>query len=326
MTPFPPAESRQAHGQPAGRMLRLNLRRNCQRNVAGNVGLRSPQQEEPLVKSRLPLVRFLIIGAVVAAILSQFLRPSLVGQWYWASALEKLDAGENDQAIELGEQALRWSGDTPAMRLRMAELLYRAGRNDEALALLEKSGEISGDDVSYLEMQGFLLSRMGEHEEALALADKLIEAAQAGKFHLHRALNIRAYTTALAWSDSTELPKESLDRALNDVGEAIKIYGAEASYLDTRGYVKHFAGDDAGALQDLNTAIEMYAAALTKVEDEEEAWGSMKQVRLQQMRGVLGVLYHHRGETLKSLGRQEDADKDFQQAQQLGYSRLKGHW
>ncbi|WP_146118952.1 tetratricopeptide repeat protein [Blastopirellula marina] len=278
------------------------------------------------MKSRLPLLRLLLISLVVVAILSQFLRPSLVGQWYWASALEKLDAGENDQAIELGEQALSWSGDSPQAHLRMAELFYRVGRTDEALALLEKSDEFSSDDLTYLEMKGFLLSRMGKHEEALALADKLIEQAKAGKFHLHRALNIRAYSTALAWSDDAGLPPESLDRALNDIGESIKIYGVEASYLDTRGYVKHFAGDNEGALQDLNTAVEMYDAALVKLAEEEEVWGSMKEVRLQQMRGVLGVLYHHRGETLQALGRDEEAEKDLKRADRLGYSRLKGHW
>ncbi|MCC9605778.1 tetratricopeptide repeat protein [Blastopirellula sp. JC732] len=278
------------------------------------------------MKSRLPLVRLLIVSAIVLAIVSQFLRPSLVVGWYWASALEKLEAGENDQAIELGQKALEWSGDSPEMHLRMAELLYRAGRNEEARELLEKSDQGASEDLSYLEMKSFLLSRLGDHQGSIAVADKLIEQAQEGKFHLHRALNIRAYSTALAWSDGADLPKESLDQALEDIDQAIKIYGAEASYLDTRGYVKHFAGDNEGGLNDLNIAIEMYEASLAKVEEEEEVWGTMKEMRIRQIRSVIGVLYHHRGETLQALGRNDEAESDLKKADQMGYSRLKGHW
>ncbi|UUO07564.1 tetratricopeptide repeat protein [Blastopirellula sp. J2-11] len=278
------------------------------------------------MKSRLPLLRYVILAVVVAAILSQLFRPALVAQWYWASALEQLEAGDNDAAVRLGETALDWSGDSPEMHLRMAELLYRTGRKEEAIALVEKSEDFAADQLTYLEMEGYLLSRLGQHEKALALADTLVEKANAGEYHLHRALNGRAYATALAWSDGANLPQESLDRALDDINKAMKIYGVEASYLDTRGYVKHFAGDNEGALNDLNSAIELYEASIAKVEQENDDWGTMKQMRLQQMRGALGVLYHHRGETLQALDRDDDASQDMQQAEKLGYGRQVGHW
>ncbi|TWT39320.1 tetratricopeptide repeat protein [Blastopirellula retiformator] len=278
------------------------------------------------MKSRLLWIRTLLVAAIVFVVLSQLLRPSLVGQWYWASALEKLEAGENDQAIELGQKAVDWSGDSAAMRMRMAELLYRVERNEEALALLEPAEESEEEDVTLLPMKNFLLSRMGEHERALALADDLIAAADEGKFHRHRALNNRAYATALALSDDAELPPEALEQAQKDIEEAIGIYGADASYLDTRGYVKHFAGDNEGAVGDLNVAIEIYQSLINQVEEEEDVWGTMKEMRLKQAQGMIGVLYHHRGEALKALGREEDAKRDFEQADKMGYSRQKGHW
>ncbi|WP_161603303.1 tetratricopeptide repeat protein [Blastopirellula marina] len=278
------------------------------------------------MKSRLPLVRYVILAVIVAAILSQLFRPALVAQWYWASALEKLDAGDNDAAVRLGEQALDWSGDSPQMHLRMAELLFRIERKEDAIALIEKSEDLLSDDPSDLARASYFLSRMGAHEKALTLTDQLIEKAKVDEFQLHSALNQRAYATALAWSDGADLPQESLDQALDDINQALQIYGIEASYLDTRGYLKHLAGDDQGALSDLNNAIPLFEAEILAYEDKEDIWETAKQASLQQMRGALGVLYHHRAETLQALDRSDDAKQDMQQAEKLGYSRQAGHW
>ncbi|MFI4875366.1 MAG: tetratricopeptide repeat protein [Blastopirellula sp. JB062] len=278
------------------------------------------------MKSRFPLVRYVAIGIVVTAIIAYAFRPSLIAQWYWAAALEEFDAGEQVDALRLGKQALAWSGGSTEMRLRLAELSYRTGRTEEAIALIEAAPPKDDDDLAYLELKGYLLSRLGRHGLALQTADRLVKKAEEDQYHMHRALNGRAYATALAWSDQFDLPRETLDQALSDINEAMKIYGVEASYLDTRGYVKHFAGDNEGALQDLNLAIELYGASLAKVEAEEEIWGTMRPMRLKQMGAQLGVLYHHRGETLAALDREQDAKKDFAKAKRLGYGRQKGHW
>lgn len=158
--------------------------------------------------------------------------------------------------------------------------------------------------------------RLQKHEEAIADANRFV--ALAGEDDPY-PLNTRAYVRALA---GRELPE-----ALQDVERAIELAGPVSAFLDTRGYVLFLLGQNEQALTDLDQALE---------QAEKEKKSMLEMARLQRLapsavgriersaNESLAVLYHHRAEIRKALGRQSEAQVDFQAAEQLGYNPAKG--
>lgn len=254
-----------------------------------------------------------------------------LAQWKWAAALDALESGRVDEAQKLADEALEWAPEDPEFRLHYAEMLFRLDQPQEARVQIDKAIELGRDDPALFSNLAFLLARMGQHDGSLLLADQVVEMAEKERtIHLHQALNQRAYMIALAAADE-EAPKATIQKGLRDIERAIELYGEEPSYIDTRGYLKLFAGNHQGALDDLDAAIEAYELLRDRLLS---ATGAESVDRLsadataqdKMYRGVLAVLYAHRAAVYAQMGKDDLAEKDQTRAKSFGLDRQKGIW
>jgi len=120
-------------------------------------------------------------------------------------------------------------------------------------------------------------------------------------------------------------PKIAEDSGLRNYQEA------EATILDTRGFLLHLLKQDEDALQDLDRAIQLYdecvaakrkllPTALEKVPAPLVA-GERTLREWQQTRAVL---LHHRGLAHQALGHATEADRDLKSARDLGFAPANG--
>lgn len=291
----------------------------------------SPSQVPP--PGRPPFVGVLIAVVVLSVIYVgySFFNPQSIAQWKWAAAVDAMEKDDFDQAKKLSEEALAWDPENAELRLHIAEMHYRQDETTEARKQIEEAIALGKNDPAVITQAGFLLSRMGQHDGAMLLTDRLVGIAEKEKtIHLHQALNQRAYSIAMAAADEAATP-EQIAQGMKDVDLAIEYYGDDASYVDTRGYLKVFAGDLKGAVKDLDAAIKFYENArselLAKLKPEEvENMPSGVAFIDNQLKQVLSVLYSHRALAHEKLGNEKEAKQDAELAEAYGLDRKRGIW
>lgn len=260
-----------------------------------------------------------------------FFNPQSMAQWKWASAVDAMEKDDFEQAKQLADEALAWDPKNAELRLHIAEMYYRRDETTEARKQIEEAIALGKNDPAVITRAGFLLSRMGQHDGALLLSDRLVDIAEKEKtIHLHQALNQRAYAIAMAAGDEAATP-EQIAQGMKDIDLAIEYYGDDASYVDTRGYLKVFAGDLKGAVQDLDSAIKFYengrSELLAKLSPEEvENMPSGVVFVDDQLKEVLSVLYSHRALAHEKLGNEKEAKQDHDLAETYGLDRKRGIW
>jgi len=282
---------------------------------------------------RPPLVPVLIAVAILSAVYVGYtlFNPQSMAQWKWAAAVDALEEDEVDQAKKLAAEAIEWDPENAELRLHIAEMHYRQDEETEARIQLEEALALGKNDPRIVTQAGFLLSRMGQHDGALMLSDRLVDIAENEKtIHLHEALNRRAYSIAMAAADEAAT-QEQIDQGMKDIDLAIEYYGDDASYVDTRGYLKVFQGDLKGAVQDLDAAIKFYEDTRTELLAEltpEQVENMPSGVTFvdNQLKQVLAVLYSHRATAYEKLGNEEGAQQDTDLAQSYGLDRQRGIW
>ncbi|HVA49590.1 MAG TPA: hypothetical protein VNH11_24700 [Pirellulales bacterium] len=179
--------------------------------------------------------------------------------------------------------------------------------------------------------------RLERHREAIDDLTKAISLSPGGDA---MPRNNRAYARALAGielDDAMSDVRQALSMTEQDIQEleqfgqgrsaAVKVLVAErkaqkAAYLDTRGYIFFLQQNFESALADLDEAIQLaldwQRIALPQKPAEERA------AYAQQLDHELSVMYHHRGQVLEKLGREEEAQSDLDQAEKLGYNPALG--
>lgn len=297
----------------------------------------SPEQPQTDVPRRpqgwMPISRILVTFLILMGLYAAFslLNFHSIAQWKWAAALDAVERREFEHALAYAQQAIDWAPEDPQLRVYFAELLYRLDETAEARIQIEEAIALGKDDPQILEMLGYLLARMNQHDGALMLANRVVESAETnGTVQLHRALNHRAYSIALAVADEA-IALQRVQEGLQDIEQAIEIYGENPSYLDTRGYLRMFDGDLQGALDDMD-------AAIVAIENQRKDLLIQFDVKSAEnlpanaagvdkhMQNILAVLYAHRGEIYARLGKKDLAEKERQRADRFGLDRKKGVW
>lgn len=291
----------------------------------------SPSQVPP--PGRPPFVPVLIAVMVLSAVYVgySFFTPQSIAQWKWAAAVDALENDNIDQAKQLAEEALEWDPENAELRLHIAEMHYRQDETTEARMQIEEAIALGKDNPLVLTQAGFLLSRMGQHDGAMMLADRLVDIAEKEQtIHLHEALNRRAYSIAMAAADEAATA-EQIANGMKDIDLAIEYYGDDASYVDTRGYLKVFDGDLEGAVKDLDAAIKFYENTRTELlaqltPEQIENMPSGVSFVDNQLKQVLAVLYSHRATAYEKLGNEDEAKQDTDLAEAYGLDRQRGVW
>ncbi len=293
----------------------------------------SPRSSEAPSSGRPPLVPVLIGVLLLAAIYVgySFFNPQSMAQWKWAAAVDALENDDIDAAKRLAEEAIAWDPENAELRLHIAEMHYRQDEETEARIQIEEAIAMGKDDPQVITQAGFLLSRMGQHDGAMMLADRLVDIAEKEKtVHLHEALNRRAYSIAMAAADE-KANQEQIAKGMKDIDLAIEYYGDDASYVDTRGFLKVFDGDLEGAVKDLDSAIKFYEDTRTQLmaqltPEQIENMPSNIAFVDNQLKQILAVLYSHRATAHQKLGQEEEAKQDNELAEKYGLDRKRGIW
>ncbi|PQO46036.1 tetratricopeptide repeat protein [Blastopirellula marina] len=292
-------------------------------------------------RGRWPIGRWLLTSVILLAVYVgiTMLSNTSRAQWKWAEALQALDAGEIEQAKQYAQEALEIAPEDPLLRLYAGELYYRLDEPEKAHQQIDQAIALDENNAYVLTTGSFLLARLGDHEKSLALSDKLVELAQSKRaIHPHQAENHRAYAIALA-ADDGEASQQRIQQGLTDIEAALAVFennhapiGKQvASYIDTRGYLKLFAGEPEEALADLNTAIAIYEKdydqLLSKLSPEQIENKPLHVLAYEdELRDVLAVLYWHRSQVYEKLNLPEEAEHDWLMAKKFGLSRTKGIW
>ncbi|MGY8767465.1 MAG: tetratricopeptide repeat protein [Pirellulales bacterium] len=273
-------------------------------------------------------VKWIVLALILMVIVSSSLQLTDVSTWYRAAAVEHLESGDKEQALESAAKAIEWSPENPALRIWYAEFFCELEEYDKAEEQINKSQELAPQSMQVLSHKSSFLLRLGKHKQALADADEVVAASREGSdVHLHQALNTRAYMIAQALEDEYE--EADLEQGLKDIEEAITIVLKNASYVDTRGYLKYFNDDLDGALIDLNYSINELEAEYNTIlkENEDKAIQSIyTKSEIELRKETLSVLYHHRAAVLKKQGETEAAEKEEQLSKEYGFNRMKGIW
>lgn len=266
------------------------------------------------------LIVLATIGLVAAPVIADQFRTE-VARWYLAEAANRIVA-ERDSSHQL-EQARRWAGDVTDLRD------YWIFRVEQALAdSPTKVAAVIGEAVAQRKSNAFLADSYSMRLANSHFFAEAVDVLEAGKIpeidldpeYLDKRLNNLAYFRALAGID--------LDQALSDIDRVLARTPNAAGVRDTRAWVLFQMGNPQRALEDADFAVASVTATgnsgwfdssltwleehvltprqpqtpkklLTRREAGERLWG-------------VAALHYHRAKILEALGRDEEADEEFQ--------------
>lgn len=243
---------------------------------------RTSDRPEPWIRRQGSRVALLIL--ILGLIIYE--APREISRWYLAAALVAVEENESAAAGRYFDTAIEWNEDVVVAYVRQTNL----GKNQSnVVPSLTNAIRLV---VSLREINTWSSSPDVKH--ALALA-----------------LNNCAYIRAFVIQQEAIVSNE-MDVAQDEIEEAFELLelvesdalpdGFPEVFLDTRGYIAYLKGDYEAACSDLE-------AAVTEAEKSQ-----------QMPKQILAVVYHHRGEVYKALGRSVEAARDFKHASDLGYA------
>jgi tetratricopeptide (TPR) repeat protein len=260
-----------------------------------------------------------------------------MAQWWQNQAAAHAVEGDLKQAIADINQAIAMAPNDLQYYLARAELHLEAGDTAASLADYNHVIKANPDYAEAYLGRSRVTQRQGRHAEALPDLTKALELSTASD---PDPWNNRAYGRALA---NTELAE-----GLADVERALKLLkqkqtdavasaapafvlasyrGAEAGFLDTRGYLHHLLGKQQPALDDLNRAFELhkeYHKAIIAEAQRVKASPAKVTYLQTHLDHTDAVILHHRGLVHRALGQEQEADADLKWADELGYNPAAG--
>ncbi|MBX9787700.1 MAG: hypothetical protein K2Y37_02195 [Pirellulales bacterium] len=261
-----------------------------------------------------------------------------MAQWWENQALAHEFEGNLKQAIADIDQAIAMAPNDLNYYVARAKLHLEAGDTKASLADFEHVIKANPNHAEAYQGRSRVLQREGRHAEALPDLTKALELSTASD---PDPWNNRAYGRALA---NTELSEglADIERALKllrrqqaddlaaaaDAALVVASYrGAEAGFLDTRGYLQHLLGNQQQALDDLNRAFELHKDYRKAALDEARKMKA-NAARMTYLQTHLdhtdAVIVHHRGLVHRALGQEKEADADLRWADELGYNPAAG--
>jgi tetratricopeptide (TPR) repeat protein len=293
-------------------------------------GQSSPLRKAPKLRYviGLPLLVMLGIGVAIQG-------PPEIGRWKLAAALDLRAEGKKEQAFAQLTEAMRWFPDNPMLLLQRADWRLEDGQKDEAIADADRMLELGDESYSWLLVHSHFMQTAGEHQRAVEDWKKIDrESQRTGDPDRATALNGLAYAQALAEVD--------IDKALDNVNEALELAPGNSAILDTRGFLLYLKGGSsslAAALKDMNLAVEDMDRRVggskrdTNESNKAADKFSLLQSRPKTLREALpnsdpitaresalrsaAVLHYHRALIFEALGRTAGAEADREAARKL---------
>ena len=145
------------------------------------------------------------------------------------------------EALDDADRALRVKPDFAPLRVLRGGALAMQGKFEAAILDIDAAIALSPDDAAGYNVRGMVHGRMGQPALALADYDRAIALSPAPQFY-----NNRCFERATQGSD--------LAGALADCNKALE-QGADAQFLDSRGFVYFRMGAYKAALADYDAAL-----------------------------------------------------------------------
>lgn len=284
-----------------------------------------PRQRPAFSGSARRIMRLLLAVVVVVALVAGLLHSPLgnrgrltIAETYFATAREKMQAGQFEAALADLETAISWSQESSEVYYLQAQALQQLRRHEEALAAANKLLEMAPHFAPGYGVRGLVLQQLKRYDAAIA---DLEEAARLAADGDPWPLNNLAYVRALAGDD--------LPQALDEAQQSVKLAGKPipASILDTRGYIYYLLERHDEALADLDAAVEAADRTCEETLDDplfEQLTAEQQQYVHQQVDEPLAIMLHHRGQIHEVLENDDEAQADFQRADELGYDPEAG--
>lgn len=281
--------------------------------------------------------------------------PNELLSWRYAAALEARDAGQKEEANKMLAELLENRPKDP--RFLKAQFFWNRedGKHEAALEILQQliSGEVEGSNrfAEWVQLRGDIYLHLKRYSESIADCLELIRmkntTGMPEKFEREQLLNQLAYSRALGAVE--------LDAALIDIDAAIAIsrsYLQEAEQLlqkaiaakksvfaanqlvaiqraqllgclDTRGLVHYKREDYAAAQADFDEAVQLTRLVREFFRVHEKRYSETqrlyrtiaKQKKVDDQHDA--VIYYHRSLNLRKLGRDDEAQRDWDKAREL---------
>ncbi len=263
---------------------------------------KSPPPKQPRRRLPWPIILGLIALLTVPFLVHEW--PREIVRWKHTRAVQTREKGDKDAAYTILDEILREDPTNIDVLLTRASWQMDDKQGDRALADIEDALKLDPDDIRLFLFRGQVRLALGKFPEAAKDADAILEKLpperRDGRAMM---LNHAAYSRALG--------NVELDQALSQITEALSLNEDMACY-DTRGYVLWRLERNAEALTDMNRAIRML--------DEE-----IKNFKSSGKEGAekiffrnAAVIYYHRGLVYQALGKEAEAEKDFEQVREWG--------
>jgi tetratricopeptide (TPR) repeat protein len=192
--------------------------------------------------------------------------------------------GEQQKAIELYTEAIRANSEEPTSYYNRAIAFEKIGNSAGARADYDRAIELNPNYAKAFNNRGVLLGKLGKVDSAILDYGRAIES--------DRGFLAPYINRARIYSDRSDF-----ENALADLAKALTIEPSNPELLLARGRVHLKAGMYQRALNDFDVAVKA------------DAWR--------------GESFYLRGQTLRLLGQNGQADMDFRRAKALGFEGQK---
>lgn len=254
------------------------------------------------------LLIFFVLGLMSTPLLLEWW-PAEAARWQVATAAEQHLDGDTEGALQTLDEAIARLPESGDLYLQRARYNLALKQYETAIEDLEQALVAGAAIEQVLLLRSHVYHHMGRHDDAIKDCLELLRMSKEDYIGSTAvALNNLAYARALAKSD--------LDEALKNIDEAIRLAGADPTYLDTRGYIRHLLGDYDGALIDMDRSIEgvekLYTGRYVDVFPDARLYQADRDQ-------TIAVLLYHRSLVYDKLRRREDAENDRERVRELGF-------
>ena len=242
--------------------------------------------------------------------------PTEVARWHVAAATEMWLDGKKQEALARLDVALRWAGDNAAVYVCRADWMLEDEQFQKALEDYDRALAVEPDHLWALIQRSEVLQHLGRHAEAIQDWKKLVERHQSASAEQRAVfLNGLAYAQSL---DNAKKPE--LDKALENIIQALNLAGQDPAMLDTRGYVHYRRGNLEAAQADLNLAVTGMETQNKELEQTRQYTDRREFAQqLKKSRKSLAVIRYHRALVYDALGKPKEAEADRRRVRELGF-------
>jgi len=263
--------------------------------------------------------RLAILIAVLIALgpVLYFGLPAEVARWHVAAATEMWLDGKKPEALARLDVALRWARESAEIYACRADWMLEDEQFRKALEDYDRALALDPNHLWALIQRSEVFQHLGRHAEAIRDWKKLVER------HWSASAEQRAdFLNGLAYAQSLDNAKNpELDKALENVIQALNLAGQNPAMLDTRGYIHYRRGNLEAAEADLNLAVAGMETQHRAFEQSRQYTDRREFARqLKKSRRSLAVIRYHRALVYDALGKSKEAEADRLRVRQLGFT------